>query len=264
MSTLSLTQNSESFWKFAGPAAAITILAIGFSSIGQPTNLPNMADLPTEQEIQIAKAKDEMAKQYQALLRGLNATNLNPSSIENPGLEQATIANLGLQLQQAMAKQIQDPSHPNFRQTFDGAIIRAILTNARKMLLESGIDQPTISKDGDPGIVVSYWSAKEQKQISLRMPPAMLSVIAQAYTEALVTQHQIRTATEFPTAVDTQKLILGLEKYADKSIEKSAYEGKDRMVGQIQELNAQLSQEKQEKEAVYHVDINGGIYTEDN
>ena len=261
MNTLSLSQDSELFWKFAGPAAAATVLGVGISVIRQPISLPDMADLPTEQEIQIAKAKDEMAKQYQTLLRGLNATNLNPSSIEKPGLEQATIANLGLQLQQAMAKQREDPSHPNFRQTSDGAIIRAILTNARKILLESGIDQPTISKDGDPGIVVSYWSAEEQKQISLKMPPAMLSVIAQAYTEALVTQHQIGTATEFSTAVDTQKLISGLEQYADKSIEKSAYEGKDRMIEQIQELNVQLSQEK---EAVYHVDINGGIYTENN
>lgn len=258
--------NSPEFWRVAGPVSALLILGIGITNLRAAPSFPGIENMSTQQEIEVQKAEADMATAYQSLLKGLNATNLNPQKIENPGLEQTSIINLGIQLNAAIAKQTQDPSHPNFRQTQQGAIVRAILTNASQMLLASEVEKPTVNKHGSDGIVLSYWSNEQQKQISLKMPPEMLSIVAQAYTEALITQLQIGSSAELSTAVQTQQLISGLQELSDSAIALSAYQGEEKIVEQIQDLNAQLATEKEQKQSgeeyVYVIDTNGGVYSE--
>ena len=250
-----ILKNDNQIWYVLRFAAPALVLAIGIQGLQTSFDIP---EVPVSQsEIQIQQAKNEMGRQYQNLLKTLNATNLSPEQIENPGLEQATIMNLGLQLQQAMQAQIQNPEHPNYRQTTEAVIVRAILTNATEMLLASEIENPTTKINGDVGIVVSFYSQQKQKQVALRMPPEMLKIIAQSYAEALVTQLQIQNQVAQGTAVQTQKFINDLQNFADIQLTKSAYEGNDQMVEQLQNLNSQLNQEKE-----YYVDVNGGVYTE--
>lgn len=98
------------------------------------------------------------------------------------------------------------------------------------------------------------------------MPPEMLNIVAQAYTEALITQLQVGSSAELSTAVQTQQLISGLQELSDSAIALSAYQGEEKIVEQIQDLNAQLATEKEQKQSgeeyVYVVDTNGGVYSE--
>ena len=259
MNTATLNNNNNQVWFISTFAASVIVLAIGYQGLQLDYSaIPDTT--PSQQELLIKQAKGEMAMQYQSILKNLNTTNLNPDSVENPGLEQATIINLGLQLQQAMLEQIQDPSHPNYRQSIQGALFRAIITNGTQMLLASEVEIPTTEKDGQPGIVLSYYSQQQQKQLMLRMPPEMLKVVSQAYVEALVSQSQLNHRVPFSTAVQSQQLIQNLQSFADSQLEVSAYEGNDQMVSQLQDLNSQL---KEEKEVQYYVDLNG-VYSENN
>lgn len=250
-----ILKNDNQIWYVLRFAAPALVLAIGIQGLQTSFDIPEVP--VSQQEIQIQQAKNEMGRQYQDLLKTLNATNLSPERIENPGLEQAAIMNLGLQLQQTIMSQIQDPEHPNYRQTIEAAIVRALLTNATEMLLASEVENPTTKNHGDAGIVVSFYSQQKQKQVSLRMPPEMLKVIAQNYAEALITQLQTKNQVAQGTAIQTQKFINDLQNFADAQLTKSAYEGNDQMVDQLQDLNSQLNQEKG-----YYVDVNGGVYTE--
>lgn len=259
MSSLLMNLDNESKKQLAHIgmlACPIIIGTLGLSGLNQSPQLPIQQTL-NQQDLLIQQAESNLSKQYQSLLKTLNATNLNPKQIEEPGLEQAAIVNLGIQLQQKITEQIKDPDHPNYRQTIDGAITRALLTNATEMLLASEVEIPNVIKNGEQGIVLSFYSAQRDKQIQLRLPPEMLKVLAQAYTEALVTQAQLSNSQPISTTIQTQKLIQEIQNYADFQLEKSAYEGNDQMVSQLQDLNSQLKQEAQ-----YYVDINGGIYSD--
>lgn len=232
--------------------APILVISIGIVAMKEPTLPDASADLPTEQEIKILEAKTKMGEQYRSLLELMNKTNINPEAASNPGLKQAAILNLGIELRERIQQQTQDPAHPNYRRSLEIAMIRALMTNAKELLLAAEVGAPKTKQNGEQGIVISFWSSG--KQTSLKMPPEMLAVVAHAYTEALVSQLQLNNRAEFETALETQRLIASLNEYVDIAIEKNAYEGKEQMIQESQELKKELQE--------YYVDTNGGVHAQ--
>jgi hypothetical protein len=252
--SLAFTKETEWWWKagFAGLAA------IGFASQMQPP--PSLPITETDpQEAAVEQAREEMAAKYREILESLNTTNLSPVTTEGGGLEQLATVNAGIEIREKVEEQIKDPSHPNYRQDVQTALMRSLLTNATQLALAAEVDDITTKKGGEKGIVVSYFSTEENKQKSLVLPESMLQIIALSYTEALVSQAQIGQVVEQETAIETQKLIQNINNFADSNLVVQAELGKEETTAQLHDLKQQIKQE-----AMMYVSPDGSVVNEDN